>query len=308
MRFIDLFCGIGGFHVAATQSAPNGATCVYASDIDPHAQLAYRLNYGINVDGDITTRDAKDIPEHDLLLAGFPCQAFSIIGKQKGFQDKTRGTLFFDICRILKHHAPPLFLLENVKQLSSHDKGRTIETIDKALAELGYFTDRTVLNALNFGLPQKRERTFIVGFKQAEAFEAFHWPDPESEAPTLTAILEKNTGAKYQASEHIRNRRLKSVKKKKDIPTPAIWHENKNGNVSPLPYSCALRAFASHNYLLVDGKRRLTERELLRLQGFPETFQINGSYSRIKKQTGNAIPIPVATAILKEMFRAKESS
>lgn len=300
VRYIDLFCGIGGFRYAANRTFEKmGLTgeCVYSSDIDKYAQQSYLANFGECPDGDITKVDAADIPDFDVLFAGFPCQAFSIIGKREGFEDKTRGTLFFDIARILKEKRPRAFVLENVKQLASHNGGRTIATIMETLrGELGYYVDYRVLNALDYGLPQKRERILIVG--STDPF-TMHWPDPIKDGKTLADVLETNVDPKYYASEEI-------VKKRKAAHTsqhqPAVWHENKSGNISSYPYSCALRAGASYNYLLVDGERRLTPREMLRLQGFPDTFKIVVSDCQARKQAGNSVPIDMIAAVMGEFF------
>ena len=293
--FIDLFAGIGGFHQAASSL---GGVCVFASEIDPHAQNAYESNYNLKPQGDITKIDASAIPDHDILFAGFPCQAFSIIGKMQGFHD-ARGTLFFDIARILKAKRPRIFILENVKQLSTHDNGKTIETILCTLKELGYFVHKNVLNALDYGLPQKRERTIIVGFDRDVSFD---FPPPVGRGD-LCDVLEddEDIERKHFASEHIVNRRMAAHK---SIYFPAIWHENKAGNISSYPYSCALRAGASYNYLLVNGKRRLTPREMLRLQGFPDSFKIVCTDSQTRKQAGNAVPVPIIKVVLQEALAA----
>lgn len=300
VRYIDLFCGIGGFRYAADRAfAKMGLEgyCVYSSDIDKYAQKSYEANFHERPDGDITKVDASKIEDFDVLFAGFPCQAFSIIGKREGFADKTRGTLFFEIARILKAKQPRAFVLENVKQLASHDGGRTLETImDTLRSELGYYVEYKILNALDYGLPQKRERIIIVGSK--EPFD-MHWPEPVSGGKTLQDILEKNVPEKYYASKAIVEKR--KANHSSNI-SPAIWHENKSGNISSYPYSCALRAGASYNYLLVDGERRLTPREMLRLQGFPDTFQIVVSDCQARKQAGNSIPIDMVSAVMQEFF------
>jgi DNA (cytosine-5)-methyltransferase 1 len=175
MKFIDLFCGIGGFHQAARmveQSREVELDCVFASDISEACQRTYKANYGAEVHGDITQIDAADIPSHDLLFGGFPCQPFSIIGGMRGFED-TRGTLFFDIARILDFHRPKAFILENVKMLVGHRNGETLGRIMETLHELGYSASFRVLNALDFGVAQKRERVFIVGFLNPTSFM---WP------------------------------------------------------------------------------------------------------------------------------------
>lgn len=294
--FIDLFAGIGGFHIAADR---NGGTCVFASEIDPYAQEAYLENYGMIPFGDITSINESDIPDHDLLCAGFPCQPFSIIGNRQGFADM-RGTLFFEIVRILEAKRPLMIVLENVKQLATHNKRRTITRILEALDQLGYTTYWNILNALDYGLPQKRERTIIVGFLNSKV--AFNWPKKSSTYKPLKQILETNVDKKYYASQFI-------YKKRQEAHTsdhfPAIWHENKSGNVSSHPFSCALRAGASYNYLLVNGERRLTPREMLRLQGFPDSFKIVCSDSQTRKQAGNAVPVPMIEAVIREVLRAQ---
>lgn len=301
IRFIDLFCGIGGFRIAAEKAAllmDAQAECLLSSDIDADCQDAYEANFGERPLGDISQIDAKRIPAHDLLLAGFPCQPFSIIGHRKGFED-TRGTLFFEIARILEVKRPKAFVLENVKMLKGHNQGRTLNRIMEALRNLGYICDYKILNALDFGLPQKRERVFIVGRRKRSAFI---WPYGQVKMTPLSNLLERDVPEEFYASEYIRKNRLS-----KHAPTnePTIWHENKSGHISAYPYSCALRAGASYNYLLVNGERRLTPREMLRLQGFPDSFKIVCNYSQTRKQAGNSLPVPVAQAVLFQLFAAQ---
>lgn len=299
LRFVDLFCGIGGFHIALEQVCQEWHTtphCVFACDIDPEARKTYEVNFGQYPHGDITEISADTIPDHDILLGGFPCQAFSICGDRRGFED-ARGTLFFDIARILDAKRPATFVLENVKQLCGHDGGKTLRRILETLGELGYHTDWRVLNALDFGLPQKRERIFIVGFREPHPFR---WLTGSTPMKPLSEILESDEGVPefYRASEMIRQARLRRREGKKTWGEPTIWHENKGGNISAYPYSCALRAGASYNYLLVNGQRRLTEREMLRLQGFPDTFKIVGGYSTVRRHAGNSVAIPCVAAVL----------
>lgn len=295
--YIDLFAGIGGFHQAADSL---GGRCLFASEIDTEAKRAYIANYNLVPHGDIVKIDTKDIPDHDVLLAGFPCQPFSIIGNRLGFDD-IRGTLFFEIARILKEKRPKLFILENVKQLSRHNEGKTLQTILHTLENLGYKVYWSVLNALNFGLPQKRERTIIVGFRNNDV--CFSFPTTKTTG-RLEDVLEpdEDVDAKFFASERIIQKRLE---KHQSECSPSIWHENKSGNISSYPYSCALRAGASYNYLLVNGCRRLTPREMLRLQGFPDTFQLVCNDSQTRKQAGNAVPVNVIKAVLKEALHAE---
>lgn len=296
-RFIDLFAGIGGIRLGFESV---GGKCVFSSEWDKYAQDTYKANFGECPQGDITKIEPTTIPEHDILLAGFPCQAFSICGDQKGFLD-TRGTLFFNIEEILRIKRPYAFLLENVKNLKSHDKGRTFKTILRHLENLGYYLHHTILNSLDFSIPQKRERTIIVGFRDNIEFS---FPKPTGIKPNLLTILENDSDvdSKYFVSPEIHQKRL--LKVKPNYPTPSIWHENKSGNISALEYSCALRAGASYNYLLVNGIRRLTPKELLRLQGFPDNFKIVVPYTQIRKQTGNSVTVPVIEAVAQQMIIA----
>lgn len=300
MKIIDLFAGIGGIRIAFEAQ---GCKCVFSSEWDADAQSMYEANYGEKPWGDITKIKPETIPEHDILLGGFPCQPFSIIGKSLGFSD-TRGTLFFNIEEILRIKKPYAFMLENVKQLISHDGGRTLAVIKEKLLKLGYFVHITVLNSLDFGLPQKRERVIIVGFRENLLFE---FPEPLGYFEPLSKVLEidENVDRRFFASEKIRQDRLDKIK---EIPNYlSIWHQNKGGNISALPYSCALRAGASYNYLLVNGKRRLTSREMLRLQGFPEKFKIVVGYQAMRKLTGNSVSVPVIKAVAKKMLEAIEN-
>lgn len=301
IKYIDLFCGIGGFHVAidrVCQERDFQAECVFASDIDRDCQIAYEANFGRKPVGDITKVKEQDIPDCDILFAGFPCQSFSICGDRKGFED-ARGTLFFDIARILKEKQPKAFLLENVKQLRTHDRGQTLARIMETLENLGYEAQYQILNALHFGLPQKRERIFIVGFREPHQF---FWPQVEVPMKPLSEILETDVSEFYQASEQIRQNRLQKREGKKCYNEPTIWHENKGGNISAYPYSCALRAGASYNYLLVNGERRLTEGEMLRLQGFPDSYKIVCSYSATRKQAGNSVAVPCVAAVIRSLL------
>lgn len=296
-RFIDLFAGIGGIRIPFDEL---GGKCVFTSEWDKDCQTMYEANFGDKPHGDITKIEPKEIPDHDLLVGGFPCQAFSIIGSMKGFQD-TRGTLFFNIAEILKEKQPYAFLLENVKQLKSHDGGKTFKVIEQTLKELGYYTHTKVLNALDFGLPQKRERTIIVGFKDNITFD---FPKPFSKPANLKDFLdeENDNDASLKASDYIITQRLNRLKEPPFFPS--MWHENKSGNISVLPYSVALRAGASHNYLLVNGQRRLSSRELLRFQGFPEDFKLAVKHSAIRKQAGNSVPVPMIRAVAQEMLKS----
>lgn len=300
--FIDLFAGIGGIRIAFERV---GGECVFGSEWDESCQDSYEANFGERPAGDITKINAADIPDHDILTGGFPCQAFSIIGDRLGFAD-TRGTLFFDVERILKEKQPKAFLLENVKQLVGHDQGRTFKVILEHLNNLGYYVHYKVLNGLDFGVPQKRERIIIVGFKENHPFE---FPIANKiQRLTLKDILEPHNKVekKHFLSDYFRKKVIKKIKEqgKDSHSTPSIWHENKSGNIGIHSFSCALRANGSYNYLIVDGIRRLTPREMFRLQGFPDSYKIVVPDTQARKQAGNAVVIPKIQAVAAAMVRA----
>ncbi|MGN0812404.1 MAG: HaeII family restriction endonuclease [Candidatus Coproplasma sp.] len=302
-KFIDLFAGIGGIRLAFENV---GGVCVFSSEWDENACKTYRANFGEQPSGDITKINAADIPDFDILLAGFPCQPFSIAGKKAGFNHETQGTLFFDVERILKAKKPKAFLLENVKNLKTHDNGNTLNTIISHLEALGYNVYYKVLNALDYGVPQKRERIIICGFLDNVEFE-FPEPIDEKDRKTLSDILEKNVDKKYYVKESIRNSRLERLKDK-NYPKPYISHENIAGSITPHPYCCALRAGASANYILINDERRPTERELLRIQGFPDSYKIVVSYGQVKHQTGNSVAVPMIEAVAKQMLIAMKKA
>jgi DNA (cytosine-5)-methyltransferase 1 len=297
IRIIDLFAGIGGIRLGFEA---HGCKTVFSSEWDIHAQRMYEANFGEKPFGDINLIVPSDIPDHDILLAGFPCQPFSIAGKQLGFDD-TRGTLFFNVESILSEKKPKAFLLENVRRLTTHDGGRTFKVILSHLQALGYNVHHTIFNSLHFGVPQKRERIYIVGFLDEVDFS---FPVPQKTYKPLSEVLESEDmiDKSYYLSEDIRNKRWAAVK---GTPIkPSIWHQNIGGNISALPYSCALRAGGSYSYLVVNGERRLTSREMLRLQGFPDSFKIPLPYSQARKVAGNSVTVPVIEAIAEQMVKA----
>lgn len=291
LKCADLFCGIGGFHQAARNLRHE---VVFACDIDEQARRAYQTNYGLEPAGDIAAVAPEDVPDHDLLFAGFPCQPFSIIGQRQGLADP-RGTLFFEALRLIKAKRPRGVVLENVKQLTTAQGGKVIATIVASLQEAGYAVEHRVLNALDFGLPQKRERTIIVA--SLRSFKRFPWPEGDVPMTPLADLLEANPDPKHYVSDYIR----RSKDHRQTLPSPAIWHENKGGNISSHPWSCALRAGASYNYLLVDGERRPTPREMLRLQGFPDSFNIVCNDGQTRKQAGNAVPVQLAQSVMERL-------
>jgi DNA (cytosine-5)-methyltransferase 1 len=299
LKIIDLFAGIGGLRLGFEKVFD--VDCVFSSEWDKYAQKMYENHFKEMPFGDINKISPNDIPDHDFLLAGFPCQPFSIAGKQLGFSD-TRGTLFFNIEKILEAKRPFGVFLENVKRLTTHDGGNTFKVIIQKLENLGYYINFKVLNTLDFGLPQKRERIYIVGFQKDLQFS---FPKPKGSYKPISHFLEDDVPKNYFVSPDLKKKRFEKVKPGYELPS--IWHENIGGNISALPYSCALRAGGSYNYLLVNGERRLTGREMMRLQGFPDDYEINVSYTQVRKIAGNSVSIPVISEIAKEIKKAINS-
>lgn len=297
---IDLFAGIGGIRQPFQK---HGGYNVYSSEWDKFAQTTYRINYGEIPDGDITLVDEKDIPDHDILLAGFPCQPFSQAGLHKGFED-TRGTLFFDIARILNEKRPKAFMLENVKQLRGHDKGNTIKVILSVLDELNYYVpDPQILNGYHFGLPQNRERIIIVGFNRdylPENFKEFEYPIGHvDEKVRVGDVLEESVGERFTISDKLwegHQARKKKHKKKGNGFGFALFNED-----SKYTSTISARYYKDGSEALIEqsGKnpRMLTPRECARLQGFPEDFIIPVSNAQSYKQFGNSVCIPVIEAV-----------
>ena len=312
-RFIDLFAGIGGFHIALSSY---GAKCVFASELDKFAIETYIENFNIEPFGDITTINEQEIPQHEILCAGFPCQAFSISGTQKGFDD-IRGSLFFDIARITSFHKPKVVFLENVKNLINHDEGRTLKVIVETLEKLDYTVFSKVLNSSNFGLPQNRERIYIVAFAKNIDTTNFSFPSPLNEAISVEEILEENSpNIKFIERNDIEMHKNYNFQDilfgKTTINKPLqIGKVNKGGQGERIyatrGHAITLSAHgggvgAKTGLYLVDGKiRRLTPRECARVQGFPEDFKINKNGSQAYKQFGNSVSINVLQKILIEV-------
>jgi len=299
-KFIDLFAGIGGIRLGFEHV---GGKCVFSSEWDKKAAITYHANFGEYPAGDITKIASASIPDFDILLGGFPCQPFSIIGDKSGFNHETQGTLFFEIERILRDKRPKAFMLENVRNLTAHDGGKTFQIIINHLKALGYNVYSKVLNALDFGVPQKRERIIICGFLDNVYF-SFPKPLPQWERLTLSDILENDSDVDNTlwVRDCIKQSRFERMKE--TLNRPYITHENVGGSITPHYFSCALRAGASANYILINNERRPSAREMLRLQGFPDTFKVVVPYSSIKKQTGNSVAVPVIKAVAKEMITA----
>ncbi len=295
--FIDLFAGVGGIRTAFDEL---GGKCVFSSEWDKYAQQTYKANYGETPCGDITKIKEDDIPKFDVLLGGFPCQAFSIAGKRLGFED-TRGTLFFDIARIIKYHKPRAFLLENVKGLLSHNKKQIFRVIQDTLLELGYHVHYKVLNARDFGLPQNRERIYIVGFLDDVDFE---FPVPPCTPTLLGDILDKDVDEKYTISDKLwasHQERKKRNKEKGWGFGYSLFDES-----STYTSTISARYYKDGSEILIAQKgknpRKLTPQEARRLQGFPENFIIPVSDTQAYKQFGNSVAVNVIRAIAREML------
>ena len=311
-KFIDLFAGIGGFRIALEK---NGATCVFSSEWDKQAQITYKENFGETPHGDITKIKEADIPKHDLLCAGFPCQAFSISGKQKGFKD-ARGTLFFDIARIAKYHQPKVLFLENVKNLVKHYHGNTLKIILRILDEIGYDAYYKVLVASHYGVPQARERIYIVGFRKDLGVDYFYFPRAQYKKIFVKDILESND----KTEQHIIKREDIEFWKRNETPRlkPIQIGQINNGGQGERIYSINGHAITlSANgggaasktgaYLVNGNIRKLSPRECARVQGYPEWFKIPVTKSQAYKQFGNSVAVPVVDAIFKQILKVLNS-
>jgi DNA (cytosine-5)-methyltransferase 1 len=295
--FIDLFAGIGGVRIPFDEL---GATCVFSSEWDKYSQITYAANYGHLPTGDITKIDAADIPPFDILLAGFPCQPFSNAGLKKGFED-TRGTLFFDVCRIVEHHSPKILLLENVKGFRGHDKGKTFQVVKGALQDLGYSIYDKILNARDFGVPQNRERIFIIAFLNThfKREDFFSFPHSQTTKTCVADILEKTVDEKYTLSDRLwqgHKRRKQEHLLKGNGFGYSLFDEQ-----SPYTSTISARYYKDGSEILIaqqnKNPRKLTPREAARLQGFPENFILPNSDAQTYKQFGNSVAVPVIRAI-----------
>jgi DNA (cytosine-5)-methyltransferase 1 len=304
-RFIDLFAGIGGIRIPFQEL---GGSCVFSSEWDQFAQKTYRVNFGETPSGDITQIESASIPDFDILLGGFPCQPFSSAGLKKGFAD-TRGTMFFEIERIIRDKRPKAFLLENVKQLQTHDKGRTLKVILSHIDKLDYYVKYVVLRAGDFGVPQNRERTYIVGFDKryydmSEDYD-FQFPVPTCEKTRLGDILESDVDDRYTLTDAI----WEGFKKRKqnNINRGAGFGYCLFNEDSPYVSTLVARYYKDGQEILIDqgadkNPRKLTPRECARLQGFPDSFIIPVSNSQAYKQFGNSVAVPVIRAIAKRIL------
>lgn len=302
IKIIDLFAGVGGIRKGIENAyGQDNVECVFSSEINKFAVQTYKANHNNeNVHGDITLINEKYIPDHDLLLGGFPCQAFSMAGKGLGFAD-TRGTLFFEIERILKEKKPKTFLLENVKRLVTHDKGNTFKVIIDKLEGLGYKVFHKVLRARDFGVPQNRERIFIVGFLDPNI--DFKFPEPLKINTKVGDILDDNVDPKYTISDKLwlghQTRKFNNKANGKGFGYQMVTHDSSYTGTLSARYN----KDGSEILIYQEGKnpRKLTPREAARLQGFPEDFIIPVSNAQAYKQFGNSVCVPVITAIANEI-------
>ncbi len=309
--YIDLFAGIGGFHLAMSSF---GAKCVFASEWDKYAAETYEQNFKLKPYGDITQIQELEIPKHGILCGGFPCQAFSIAGKQKGFDD-IRGTLFFEIVRIAKHHSPKVLFLENVKNLVKHDNGRTFATIVKTLKDVNYAVFTKILNASNFGLPQNRERIYIVAFHHSINPQNFQFPMPSNNPICLENILEdKPLNARIIHrddieiyKDHVQTKSIFGELQLLNKPIQ-IGRVNKGAQgeriYHPRGHAITLSAYgggvgSKTGLYFINGQiRKLSPRECARIQGFPDGFILNKIDFQSYKQFGNSVSVDVLQAIL----------
>ena len=324
-KFVDLFSGIGGFHQALSSF---GAKGVYASDINVQANKVYEHNYGLKPNGDITLVDAKDIPKHDIITAGFPCQAFSIAGKKLGFEE-TRGTLFFDVARIIKHHQPKVAILENVKNFAKHDEGKTLTTILNTLEELGYDVSYNVLNSANFGVPQARERIYIVAVRK-DLGKVFKMPsyakDVNGNQLEYVKIKDIISASVDEVNSLKINDKLHKLQYKPSKMTGNPIRPVRVGEIDGRGNGQGYRLYSPEGvgntltanggglgsnkggpYYFADQKiaRVLSIRECLSLMGFPESFEPLSGMKESYRQAGNSVVVNVLQEIVKELIVQK---
>ncbi|MDR0300553.1 MAG: DNA (cytosine-5-)-methyltransferase [Streptococcaceae bacterium] len=303
-KMIDLFAGIGGTRLGFYQTG--NVNSVFTSEIDKFACKTYKANFGDEPQGDITQIETSEIPDHDILVGGFPCQAFSQAGKKLGFED-TRGTLFFEIARILKDKRPKSFLLENVKNLKTHDKGRTFKVIMKTLEDLDYEVQHILFKAKDFGVPQNRERIYIVGFDkhQVKNCKDFQFPFNFHRSTLVGNILDKTVDDKYTISDALweGHRRRKAEHK---VKGNGFGYSLFNAE-SQYTNTISARYYKDGSEILIEQKgknpRKLTPREAGRLQGFPENYIIPVSDTQAYKEFGNSVAVPVIHAIAEEILK-----
>jgi DNA (cytosine-5)-methyltransferase 1 len=318
LKFIDLFAGIGGFHLALKSF---NAECVFTSEWDKNAQDVYKENFNIKPHGDITQIKEGDIPKHDIICGGFPCQAFSISGKQKGFED-SRGTLFFDVARIAAHHQPKILFLENVFNFEKHDNGKTLKTVLNVLDNIGYNTFYKVLNASKYGIPQIRKRIYFVAFRKDLKITQFNFPEPIKHDLKLRDFLEKD----LDPSEWVISKdKLKDLRIKEKVVVKSnnvFLSDDEHGSIrlgtikkggqgdriySPDGFAITLSAYgggtgSKTGLYMIDGNvRKLTPRECANITGFPNNFKLSKNKNHSYKQFGNCVVVDVLQYILIEI-------
>lgn len=312
LRFIDIFAGIGGFRIPLESF---GLECVFSSENNKYAQKTYKENFGEIPRGDITQINSDEIPGHDVLCAGFPCQSFSISGKRLGFED-TRGTLFFEVARIAKHHQPKILFLENVKNLIRHNKGETFKIIQETLRELGYDVFHKVLNASDFGVPTARQRVYILGFHHKLKISDFEFPEPKYKFVSLKQFLDSDEKTKkyvinredvFFKTKHFDSNMFGEYPQKpvqigiinKGGQGERIYHPK--GHAITFSANGGGVASKTGAYLINNKIRKLTPAECAKVMGFPEDFVIPVSDAQAYKQFGNTVAIPVVKAIFEEV-------
>lgn len=307
-KFIDLFCGLGGFRIALEKQ---NCSCVFSSDIDKAVAKVYENNFGDFPMGDITKIDSKDIPDFDILCGGFPCQSFSIAGKRLGFED-SRGTMFFEVARILKEKNPKAFILENVKGITNHNRGKTLETILGILDDLGYLSVSKVINAKNIGIPQNRERWYCVGIRKdlnISLDQNIVFPTAQTPCFSYDDIIDtRNIYSEYKISDICKyniQQHIDKIKEKKSKYTLAYEIrpsrcQFKTDGISPC-LTAKMGTGGNNVPVVVELGRKLTEKECLKLMGYPENYKI-GNGSQAYKQIGNSVVVPVLEQISKSLI------
>lgn len=319
LKSIDLFAGIGGIRMGFDHAFRGKLRTVFVSEWDPKAQETYSANFpdGMEIHGDITKIKEEDVPAHDILLAGFPCQAFSMAGQRKGFED-ARGTLFFDVARIAKFHKPKVIFCENVKNLTRHDRGKTFSVIVRILRDLGYKVFHRVLNSKNFGVPQNRERIYVVAFREDIAPEEFVFPESAGKETVIRDILEEHeVNTKYYLST-VYLKALHDHRARHEAKGHGFGYEIRD--LDEVAGAIVCGGMGRERNLIVDKRltdfepkthikgevnreyiRKMTPREWARLQGFPDDFKFVVSDTHLYKQFGNSVTVPVIEAIAKKV-------
>lgn len=329
MKSIDLFAGIGGIRLGFEQAFKDKIETVFVSEWDKHAAKTYQTNFlsPVTIHGDITKIDENDVPSFDICLAGFPCQAFSMAGNKKGFEDDykgmSRGTLFFDVVRICALHQPKVVFCENVKGLTHHDRGRTFKIIVGALEQIGYNVKTKVLNSKDFGVPQNRERIYIVGFRKDIDCTKFEFPKGDSNKVTIRDVLERDAvPSKYYLSERYLNTLIKHKERHQNAGN-GFGYEVRD--LDGIAGAIVCGGMGRERNLLVDprqnnmvpttyivgpindkGIRKMTPREWARLQGFPDSFRLELADVHLYKQFGNSVTVPVIKAIARKIMEVLE--